>query len=62
MEAYNIIFHCDIINLSETFLNNTVKDENIFIDGFSKTIFRSDHPGGNKVGGVFISFKENLPI
>ena len=62
MKAYNTVFHYDIIALSETFLNNTVKDDDIFIEGFSKTVFRSDHPGGDKVGGVCIYFEENLPI
>ena len=62
MEDYNTVFHYDIIALFETFLNNTVKDEDIFIEGFSKTIFRSDHPGGDQVGGVCIYFKKNLPI
>ena len=62
MEDYNTVFHYDIIALSETFLNNTVKDEDIFIEDFSKTIFRSDHPGGDQVGGVCIYFKKNLPI
>ena len=62
IEAYNSIFHYDIIALSETIINNSVPDEDIFIEGFSKEIFRSDHPSGDKKGGVCIYFKENLPI
>ena len=58
MEAYNSILLYNIIALSETFKNSTVKDEDIFI----KTIFCNDHLGGDKVGGVCIYFKENLPI
>ena len=48
--------------LSETYLNKTVKNEDIIIDGFSTEIFRSDHPGGDKQGGVCVYFKENLPV
>ena len=62
IEAYNSIFHYDIIALSETIINNSVQDEDIFIEGFSKEIFRSDHPSGDKKGGVCIYFKETLPI
>ena len=62
IEAYNSIFHYDIIALSETVINNSVPDEDIFIEGFSKEIFRSDHPSGDKKGGLCIYFKETLPI
>ena len=54
MEAYSTVFHFEIIALSESFLNNTVKNEDIFIEGFSKIIFRSEHPEGDKVGVVCI--------
>ena len=37
-------------------------DEDIFIEGFSKEILRSEHPSGDKKGGVCIYFKETLPI
>ena len=62
IEAYSYIFHDDIIALSETIINNSVQDEDIFIEGFSEEIFRSDHPSGDKKGGVCIYFKEILPI
>ena len=48
--------------LSETYLNETVKNEDIIIYGFSTEIFRSDHPSGDKQGGVRVYFKENLPV
>ena len=54
IEAYNSIFHYDVISLSETIINNSVPDEDIFIKGFSEEIFRSDHPSGDKRGGVCI--------
>ena len=31
IEAYNSIFHYDIIALSETIINNSVRDEDIYI-------------------------------
>ena len=43
-------------------INNSVPDEDIFIEGFSKEICRSDHPSGDKKGGNCIYFKETLPI
>ena len=61
-EVYNSIFHYDIIALSETIINNSVPDENIFIKGFSEEILSSNHPSGDKKGGVRIYFKETLPI
>ena len=60
IEAYNSIFHHDIIALSETIINNSAPDEDIFIEGSSKEIFRSDHLSGDKKGGVCIFFKEAL--
>ena len=32
------------------------------IDGFSKEIYRTDHPSNTKIGGVFLYFHEGLPI
>ena len=48
--------------LSETYLNETVKNEDIIINGFSTEIFRSGHPSGDKQGRVCVYFKENLPV
>ena len=62
LEAYNSIFHYDLMVLTETYLNKTVKNEDIIIDGFSTEIFRGDHPSGDKQGGVCVYFKENLPV
>ena len=63
IEAYNSVFHYDIIALSETYLNESIKDEDIRIEGFGREIFHSDHPNGKKEGGVCLYFKEeNLPI
>ena len=58
IEAYNSIFHYDLMVLSETYFNETVKNEDIVIDGFSTEIFRSDHPSGDKQGGVCVYLKK----
>ena len=34
----------------------------MFIEGFSKEIFRNDHPSGKKVSGVCLFFKQNISI
>ena len=52
IEAYNLVFHYDIIAFSETYCNESVKNEDILIKGFSKEILHSDHPNGRKEGGV----------
>ena len=59
-EAYNSIFHYDLF--AESLLNESVENNDLFIEGFSKEIFRNDHPSGNKVGGVCLFFKQNIPI
>ena len=43
-------------------LNSEIKNENITIEGFSKDVFRSDHPSDSKIEGVCVYFRENLPI
>ena len=62
LEAYNSIFQYDLIALSETNLNETVKYEDIIIDAFSTEIFCSDHPSGDKQSGVCVYSKENIHI
>ena len=52
----------DIIAISETTLDHSVTNDDISIDGFSKEIYRSDHPRNTKIGGVCLYFREGLPI
>ena len=56
--AYNF----DILCLSETFLDSTIthNDENINFSGYS--LLRVDHPNKIKRGGVWMYFKESLPL
>ena len=52
----------DVFAVSETMLDSSISDEDIFIAGFSKEVYRSDHPSDTKVGGVCLYFRENLSI
>ena len=62
IEAYNSVMHFDLLTLSETFLDTSFKEETLFIQGFSKEIWRSDHLRDTKQGGVCLYFKEDVPI
>ena len=44
IEAYNSIHNFDVIAISESMLDRTISNDEIFIEGFSREIFRSDHP------------------
>ena len=60
LEAHNSIFKYDIISLCETSLNDTtIVPENI-LKGYS--FISSNHPSGDKKGGVGIFYKESLPL
>ena len=62
VEAYNAIHHCNLICVSETYLDSsTANDEkDISIKGYS--VVRADHPTNTKRGGVCIYYKESLSI
>ena len=62
IEAYNSIHHFDVIAISESMLDRTISNDEIFIEGFSREIFRSDHLSNSKVGGACVYFREGLPI
>ena len=61
IEAYNSVHRFDVIALSESMLNSSVNNEDIFIEGFSKEVYRSDHPSNSRKGGVCLYFREALP-
>ena len=51
----------DIICISESYLNSdTSSNDNLNIPGYNMS--RNDHPSGNRRGGVYIYYKESLPI
>ena len=62
MEVYNSLHHFDVMALSETMLDKSVKNDDIFIQGLSREIYRSDHPSNTKIGRVCVYFREGLPI
>ena len=62
LEAYNSVHKFDVIRLSETMLDASISDEDIHIEGFSKEVYRSDHPSNTKTGGVCLYFREGLAI
>ena len=58
LTVYKSTQHYDIICISQTYLDSSI-DENILkLDGYS--LIRADHPGNLKRGGVFLYYKENL--
>ena len=62
IEAYNSIHHFDVIAISESMLDRTINNDDIFIEGFSREIFRSDHSSITKVGRGCVYFRKGLPI
>ena len=62
IEVYDAIHKYDIVAVSESMLDSTIKNDDIFIEGFSKDIYRSDHPSNTKLGGVCLYYRDELPI
>ena len=62
LTAYLSVHKCDIICLSETFLNFKIlmDDENLQIPGYSIALV--DHPSSPKRGGVCVYYKTSLSL
>ena len=58
--AYNSIHKHDFICLSETYLDSSIPDNLIDIEGYK--LIRADHPDNIKKEGVCIYYKESLPV
>ena len=56
--AYVSIHKCDIICLSETYVNSSIDDESLEISGYY--LIRFDHPSNKKRVGICIYFKNFL--
>ena len=56
IEAYYSVHHFDIIAFSESMLDQSISNDEIFIEGFTRDIFRSDHPSSSKNGGSLCIF------
>ena len=50
----------DFICLSEAYLDSTIPDSLLEIDGYN--LIRADHPNNTKRGGVCIYYKESLYV
>ena len=60
LKAYNAIYKHDFICLSETYLDSSIPDNVLDIEGYR--LVRADHPNNIKRGGVCIYYKESLPV
>ena len=62
IEAYNSLHQNNVIASSEAILSNTISNEDIYIEGFSREIYRSDHPSNSKIARVCLHFQNALAI
>ena len=60
LKAYISIYKHDFICLSKTYLDSTIPDSLLEIDGYN--LVRADHPNNIKRGGVCIYYKESHPV
>ena len=60
LKAYISTYKHDFICLTETYLDSSIPDSLLEIDGYN--LICSDHPNDIKRGGVCIYFKEILPV
>ena len=60
LKAHNSIYKYDFICLSETYLNSSIPDNLIDIEGYK--LILADHPDNIKRGGICIYYKESLPV
>ena len=62
LKVYKSIHKFDIICLPETYLDSTVRfdDANLVFSGYNSVC--SDHPSKNKRGGVYLYYKNYLPL
>ena len=60
MKAYNSTYIYNFICLSEKYLDSSIPDSLLNIEGYN--VVRADHPDNIKRGGVCIYYKEYLPI
>ena len=60
LKAYISMYKHDFICLSETYLDSTILDSLLEIDGYN--LVRANHPNNIKRGGVCIYYKESLTV
>ena len=49
MEAYNSVYHYDLIGIVETLLDRTVDEEKLSLNGYA--FIKNNHPQNMKRGG-----------
>ena len=60
LKAYISVYKYDFLCLLETYLDTTIPDNLIGIEGYK--FIRADHQNNVKRGGVCIYHKESLPV
>ena len=60
LKAYNSIYKYDFICLSETYLDFSIPDNLIDIEGYK--LIHANDPDNIKIGAVCIYYKESLPV
>ena len=60
LKAHISTYKHDFICLPETYLDSSIPDNLIEIEGYN--LVRADHPDNIKRGGVSIYYKESLPV
>ena len=60
LKVYNSLYKHDFICLSETYLDSSIPDNLVEIEGYK--LVRADHPDNIKRGGVCIYYRESLPV
>ena len=60
LKAYISTYKYDFICLSETYLDSSIPNTLIDIEGYN--LVRADHPTDTKRGGVCVYYKESLPV
>ena len=58
IEAYNSVYHYDMIGVVETHLDSTIEESRLALDGY--TFIQSNDPHDVKRGGVWLYIKESL--
>ena len=62
LKTYNSIYKHDFICLSETYLDLSKPLKNNSLQIEECNLVRADHPNDGKRGGVFIYYRESLPV
>ena len=62
IQSHALSYNIDIIFLSETFLDSSIKTNNPKLNIPGYNLLRSDHPSNIKRGGVCMCYKDYLPV